>query len=101
MLLKQVIHDWDDARSLDILRACRGAMAEGGTLLLVERVLPDLAVPGPTETYTTDLEMLVMTPGGLERSAAEYRALLGEAGFRLSRVVPTRSIFGLLEAVPG
>lgn len=100
VLLKQVIHDWDDARSLAILRACRVAMAGGGTLLLVERVLPDLAEPGPIEPYTTDLEMLVMTPGGLERSAAEYRALLAEAGFKLNRVVPTASVLGLLEAVP-
>ena len=40
-LLKMIIHDWDDERSIAILRHCREAMAPGGTLLLVERVTPE------------------------------------------------------------
>src|ERR687886_1390198 len=38
-LLKSVIHDWDDAAAIEILRACRAAMAVRGKLLVVERVV--------------------------------------------------------------
>ena len=47
-----------------------------------------------------DLEML-LGANGRERTAAEYRALLGRAGFRMTRVVPTASPFSLVEAKPG
>ena len=37
-----------------------------------------------------DMAMLVLL-GGQERTEAEYAALLGKAGFHLTRVVPTNS----------
>jgi len=43
--------------------------------------------------------MLVM-PGGQERTASEYGELLGKAGFRLERVVPTASAASVVDAVP-
>jgi len=46
-----------------------------------------------------DIVMLVV-PGGEERSEAQYRDLLGKAGFRLTRVVPTESVVSVVEAVP-
>ena len=45
-----------------------------------------------------DLEMLT-SPGGAERTAEEYGALLAQAGFRLTRIVPTKSPFSIIEAV--
>jgi hypothetical protein len=66
-------------------------------LLLVEMVLP----PGDTPHFgkILDMTMLVM-PGGEERSEAEYAALLGKAGLRMTRVVPTESAVSVVEAVP-
>ena len=46
-----------------------------------------------------DVTMMVLT-GGMERTEAEYRALLNEAGFDLRRVVFTHSSASVLEAVP-
>jgi hypothetical protein len=43
--------------------------------------------------------MLVL-PGGQERTPAEYSDLLGKAGFRMERVVPTTSAVSIVEAVP-
>jgi hypothetical protein len=47
-----------------------------------------------------DLEMLVLTPGGKERTEAEYRSLFRRASFELTRVVPTQSPVSVLEASP-
>jgi predicted O-methyltransferase YrrM len=97
-LLKSVLHDWDDDRALAILATCREAMAGGGTLLLVERVMPADDEPS-CEVALYDLMMLVLS-GGRERTVVEFDALLTRAGCTLARVVPTPSSFSILEAVP-
>jgi hypothetical protein len=96
-LLSHVIHDWDEEECVKILTNCRRAMGANGRLLIVEMVIR----PGdePDLGKLLDLVMLVI-PGGQERSEEEYRALLDKAGLRLSRVVPTASPVSVIEAVP-
>jgi hypothetical protein len=96
-LMKTIIHDWDDEKSLAILRNVRTAIAADGKLLLMEMVLPVGAPSHPG--MLVDLEMLVHA-GGRERTAAEYRDLLSRAGFRLIRVIPTAGPMSIVEAVP-
>jgi hypothetical protein len=98
-LLKWIIHDWDDARAIAILRACHGAMSGRGTLLLVERVLGDRTTPAELDHYRADLLMAIATPGGKERTRREFEVLFDAAGFRLAAVVPTRSPMSVIEAV--
>lgn len=96
-LAKTVIHDWDDEKSVAILRNVRTAIAPDGKLLLFEAVLPEGA---PAHLgLLVDLEMLV-SAGGLERTAAQYRNLLAKAGFRLTRVIPTTGPLWIVEAIP-
>ncbi|RCG24492.1 DUF4440 domain-containing protein [Sphaerisporangium album] len=96
-VLKWIIHDWPDEQAVAILRNCRDAMAPGGRLLLVERVIPEGDAPHPGKV--TDFTMLVVL-GGRERTEAEYSALLAAAGLRLERVVDGPAGSSLLEAVP-
>lgn len=74
-----------------ILRNCHAAMADGGTLFVVERVLPERADrskrPGQEPAFA-DLNMLVLA-GGRERTEAQFRALLEAAGFTLTRIIST------------
>ncbi len=96
-VMKRIIHDWDDERSITILKNCHQAMAGEGKLLLVEMIIP----PGndPEFGKWLDIAMLVYS-GGCERTEREYRDLLTTAGFRLTRIVPTRSSASVIEAVP-
>lgn len=96
-VLSHVIHDWNPAQCLTILGNCRRAMKPDSRLLLVEMVLPDGDVPHPGKML--DIVMLAV-PGGEERTGPQYGALLQEAGFRMTRVVPTASPASLVEAVP-
>lgn len=102
-VLKYIIHDWDDARAAAILRRVREAIAPHGVLLLIEQVLPERMEADATalQRARLDLQMLLLTPGGRERSESGYRSLLREAGFELRRVIPTESPFSILESVPG
>lgn len=94
-ILKSIIHDWDDERSVRILRNIRRAMKEGGRLLLVETVIEDAG--GPPFSKLSDLHMMVMT-GGRERTRAEFAELFRRSGFRLTRVVPTDTLVSIVEA---
>jgi hypothetical protein len=96
-LLSHIIHDWSEEQCLTILRNVRAAMKPEGRLLIVEMVLPTGDAPHPGKLL--DMVMLVV-PGGRERTEAEYRDLLAKAGFRLTRVVPTASPVSVVEAVP-
>lgn len=42
--------------------------------------------------------MLLLMPGGRERTEAEFAALFERAGFTLTRVVPTASPLSVIEA---
>ncbi|MFH0962883.1 MAG: methyltransferase, partial [Planctomycetota bacterium] len=97
LILKSVIHDWDDARGLAILRNCHRALVDRGTLLLIERILPDRAEQDP-DTIFMDLHMLAVT-GGRERSEAAYRGLLVAAGFTMKRTIPIGSSFCIIESI--
>jgi hypothetical protein len=96
-VLSHVIHDWNEDKCRTILGQCRKAIAPDGRLLIVEMVLPAGDTPHPGKVL--DMVMLVFT-GGQERTEAEYGALLGKAGFRLNRVVPTASAVSVVEALP-
>ncbi|HJZ57825.1 MAG TPA: methyltransferase [Gemmataceae bacterium] len=96
-LMKNIIHDWNDEKATAILRSCRRAIKPGGKLLLVEIVIEPGS--GPSFGKLLDLEMMVLCDGK-ERTETEYRELLGGAGFRLTRIVPTESPHSLIEAVP-
>jgi SAM-dependent methyltransferase len=96
-LMKFIIHDWDDDRSIRILSNIRKAIVPGGKLVLVETVVPEGNQPSFSKFM--DLNMLVMT-GGRERTEKEYANLFRSAGFKLTRVVPTESVMSVIEAVP-
>lgn len=96
--LSWVVHDWGDDESVEILRNCRRAMSPDGRLLLIERVLPSANAPAPSKFG--DLNMLVLTAGGRERTEAEFRSLLDRAGFTLSRILPTSTEVSIIEAIP-
>ena len=96
-LLSHIIHDWREDQCLTILGHCRKVITPGGRLLIVEAVLP--AGDTPHQGKVQDMVMLVV-PGGQERTETEYASLLASAGFRLSRVVPTASVVSVVEGVP-
>lgn len=96
-VLRWVIHDWDDERARTILRNCRAVLPPAGRLLLVESVVPPGNEPHPSKLM--DFVMLTAL-GGRERTADEYRQLLNEAGFRMSRVIATASPMSIVEALP-
>ncbi|MEO0648000.1 MAG: methyltransferase [Cyanobacteria bacterium J06650_10] len=97
-LLKHIIHDWSDEQSLTILGECRKALPADGKLLLIEHVI----LPGDEPCFGKlfDIGMLLWCKGGKERTESEYRDLLAQAGFQMSKVIQTGTPLIVIEAVP-
>ncbi len=92
--LKSVLHDWADDLSETILRNCRRAMGNNGTLLVIERLI---GPPNqPSAVLSIDLTVLV-EHGGQERRQDEFEALFDRVGLNLVRVVETDSSFSIME----
>ncbi len=97
-LMKHIIHDWSDAHCRTILDLMRAKLPPQARVLLCELVVTGEA--GPTPAKLLDVEMLVVTEGGKERTEEEFAALFEASGFRLSRIVPTSRPICVIEAVP-
>ena len=94
-MLSHIIHDWSEDLCLSIFGNCRRVMNPDTRLLIIEMVLPSGNTPHPGKML--DMMMLV-GPGGRERTAEEYDELLSKANLRLTRVVPTESAVSVVEA---
>ncbi len=95
LLLKHVLHNWDDERAAALLQRCAEALPAGGRLLVIETILApdnraDLAA-------MLDLEMMVLL-GGRERRKPELRRMLSACGLSLASMTPLVSGSWLLVA---
>jgi hypothetical protein len=100
-LLKTILHDWDDRDCISVLRNCRKAIKPDGTLIVVERVMPDRMQSCALHRSVARMDLTMMLGfGGHERSQSEFRALLSEANFDLVRISATAFEFSVLEATP-
>ena len=95
-IMKFILHDWSDEHCRTILSHIREQLPPHGRVLVCEQVLDPRPVPSPAKLL--DIEMLAMTVGGKERTAAEFSDLFASAGLRLVRVVETGSPVSILEA---
>jgi O-methyltransferase/methyltransferase family protein len=101
-MMKRIIHDWDDDRASMILTACRRAMRGKAKILIFDEVLPERAEPADAFSFMLDMEMLMVAPGGRERTEEEFRRLLATSGFRLNRVILTDFMrLGIVEGILG
>lgn len=96
IVMKHIIHDWDDEQAIAILKNCHKAMPAHGKVILLEMILS-----GPNQadfSKIMDIEML-MLPGGRERTEEQYATLFSKAGFKLKGVTSTGAPTSVIEAV--
>jgi O-methyltransferase domain/Dimerisation domain len=96
-VLKYILHDWPDEKSLGILRVCRQAMRPQSRLIIIDAVIEPGNEPHPSKWL--DLHMMVAL-GGRERTEKEFQALLSASGFALRSAIPLPGTTGVVEAEP-
>jgi hypothetical protein len=99
LVLKLILHDWDDERCVLLLRRCREAMTPGSTLLVMENLLAAHDASVSERTVMLDLHMMTML-GGQERSLEQYESLFEAAGLHLVRSVGRGAQLAILEVAP-
>jgi hypothetical protein len=92
-IMKHIIHDWDDARCIQLLRNCVDKMEGNGRVICVDAVLPPMGDTGATPAKLLDITMLVCIPGR-ERTLAQWEDLYKQAGLRISSITPIVDNFG-------
>jgi ubiquinone/menaquinone biosynthesis C-methylase UbiE len=97
ILMKSIIHNWNDDRSKIIFRNCRDALPAGGKLIIIERIMPELPTTDAQDRSRamSDLNML-RGPGGCERTETEYRMLAESVGLVFARTSSAGS-FSLIQ----
>lgn len=81
--LRTVLHDWPDTQALQILARVREAMAPDSLLLINEVLVPE--TNRSLCSVVADLAMMT-SYAALERTQAQFKALLSEAGFELVNI---------------
>lgn len=95
-ILKHIVHDWYDDKNQVILGNIRNNMPDDAKVLIIETIVPE--GNDPHFSKIIDLEMLA-APGGMERTAGEFESLLEKSGLRLKRIIPTKGLMSVIEAV--
>ncbi|HEV2491379.1 MAG TPA: methyltransferase [Candidatus Acidoferrales bacterium] len=96
-IMKHIIHGWPDDECQKILKACRKGVNPGGKLLVVDGVIQ----PGNDFSPTKYLDLIMLIfPGGRERTEKEFRELFAASGWKLNRVIPTAAPDYVIEGVP-
>nr|XP_011460531.1 PREDICTED: (S)-scoulerine 9-O-methyltransferase-like isoform X1 [Fragaria vesca subsp. vesca] len=91
IMLKLILHNWDDDHCKKILRNCSNALPNNGKVIVVEYcVLPEV-IENTLETKTmllpADIAMMTLC-NGKERTISEYDALAKSVGFVQTKAFP-------------
>ncbi len=95
-LMKNIVHGWSDERLAPLMKKIRDAARPDSKLLLVEHVVPESG----GYMQHLDLQMLLGSFGGRERTEAQFRSLLDLYGFELESIRETPGPLSLLVARP-
>ncbi|KKA24443.1 O-methyltransferase [Rasamsonia emersonii CBS 393.64] len=110
--LRGILHDWSDSYCVQILSALREALSPSSRILICDQVMnttygsPDIpSAPSPLPAnygyyvrycHHRDLGLMSII-NGIERTPAEFEALVKQAGLRIIRIWECRSMVGIVE----
>jgi hypothetical protein len=100
ILLKNILHDWNDEKCLIILKNCYKALqGENSKLLVIENILPPSGNSDPSTIFgkSLDIQMLIMCDGK-ERTEKEFSKLFEQTGFILKNIISLTNRYFLIEA---
>lgn len=97
-MLKYILMDWPDEKSVQILKNCRRAMKHNSRLLILEPVIKD--DNNEQGRFEIDLLLLTSFDGGRARTEKEFTEMLKLADLKLNRVIHTNTYLSIVEAIP-
>lgn len=100
-IMKHILHDWDDKKSIEILKSIRTA-ANGQSIVVF---IVDLVMSSDNEqnqfvnqfAHAVDVHMMTMV-SGKERTQKQFEYLFEESGFTFKHLYRTEAPYSILEA---
>ena len=87
-IMKNILHAFDDEVCISLLENIGKAMERGTKLLIMEAVIEENNKPAYGKMF--DLQMLIGTDGGKERTQKEFETILKNSGFNSEESDPDR-----------
>ncbi|KAM0891785.1 hypothetical protein ACQ4PT_026168 [Festuca glaucescens] len=104
VLLKWILHDWNDQDCVKILRRCKKAIPArdaGGKVIVIDMVVGSGGSQGIVSTETEVLlDGFMMCMDGIEREEHEWRKIFVESGFTDYKISTTMGIRRIIELYP-
>ncbi|XP_061342731.1 probable O-methyltransferase 3 [Gastrolobium bilobum] len=104
LLLKWILHDWNDEECVKILKKCKEAITskgKEGKVIIIDMVLE--TEKGDHESVETQLffdMMMMVLVTGKERNEKEWAKLIFTAGFNDYKITPVSGLRSLIEVYP-
>ncbi|KAK9798227.1 hypothetical protein WJX73_009795 [Symbiochloris irregularis] len=99
--MRTILHDWNDEKTLAILKACRAAIGNASARMLLVEVTKGRGWAIDTVLIAPMADILMMKLlDGAERSVADWQDILPQAGFKLGKMIPTATLFCMIECIP-
>ncbi|XP_042485022.1 3'-hydroxy-N-methyl-(S)-coclaurine 4'-O-methyltransferase-like [Macadamia integrifolia] len=99
IILKYILHDWNDEKCMKILEQCKEATPAGGKVIIVEMVMDINQEMDMYPVLVSDMFMMVSL-GGKERTREEWEKLIHDAGYSKCKITPFLPLASLIEAYP-
>ncbi|CAJ1978865.1 unnamed protein product [Sphenostylis stenocarpa] len=101
IVLKWILHDWNDEECVKILSNCKKAISSKGKVIIIEMVMGNKKEDRElTETEIFfDMQMMVVF-NGKERNDKEWASLVSSAGFSNYKITPALGLVSMIEVYP-
>ncbi|KAJ3677180.1 hypothetical protein LUZ60_002904 [Juncus effusus] len=102
VLLKNVLHDWNDENCVKILKRCKEAISQAGGKVIILDIIVNLETDDPKKVETSlFFDVLMMTAyGAKERNEKQWWDIFLESGFSDYKAYPTSGVESLIELHP-
>lgn len=103
IMLKWILHNWNDEECLKILKKCKEAMRgeDQGKVIIIDMVMGDEKSDSELDKTKLFYDMLMMSLfTGQERNEKEWAKLFFSAGFNNYKIFPVLGLKSLIEVYP-
>ncbi|MED6108355.1 Isoflavone 7-O-methyltransferase [Stylosanthes scabra] len=104
VLLKGILHDWDDEHCVKILRNCKDAIlntnVKKGKIIVIDTVINEKSDEYELTQMKLRMDIVMTNVNGKERSEEELKKLFLEVGFQDYKISPLNVIYSLIEIYP-
>ncbi|XLR21127.1 hypothetical protein HN51_067921 [Arachis hypogaea] len=103
VLLKWILHDWDDEHCVKILKKCKDAISKntkGGKAIIIDFVINEKQDEFGLTQMKLRMDIAMTSVNGKERSEEEFKKPFLEAGFQDYKIFPLTGMYSLILVYP-